>query len=157
MIPFVCDNSELLNLNQSLSEKKSDRLDINQMKTVDIDGDYGYQPNIQTKQAISRTMDNTTSVEDPSSQNVRIIKTNSHAKVNSEASKTKLAGQGSAGQVNGKIESVEEYLNVAEAVIQKEDLSNITTQRTQLRGADQVVVRSQKKTPPKAVLQTPLP
>ena len=58
------------------------------------------------------------------------MKTNSQTKVNSEASKTKLAAPGSAEQVSNKIERVEEYLNVAETVIQKEDLSNITTQRT---------------------------
>lgn len=67
VIPFVCDNSEQLNLDQSLSEKRSERMDVNQMRTVDVDGDYGYQPNIQVKQAISRTMDNTTPAEDSNS------------------------------------------------------------------------------------------
>lgn len=50
--------------------------------------------------------------------------------MSSEETKTKLAAPRSPEQVSDKIERVEEYLNVAETVIQKEDLSNITTQRT---------------------------
>ena len=120
-----------------MSEKKSDKHDVNQLQTIDVDGDYGYKPNIQMKPVVSQTMDNTA----PSAtQKNRILKASSQSKMPPPKPPVEIPKQ----IVSKQTTRVEEYIIVADSPIKKDDLTNVTTQRTSIREADKVVDKKKR-------------